>query len=213
MTSKVVLTPIVHLVDDDISVGTALRRALAAEGYETACHNGAVSFMAACDPDRPGCAVFDLRMPGMDGLELQAQLASRGIFLPVIFLSGQGDVASSVRAMKEGAVDFLEKPVSTQTLVAAIERALALDLRRRVAADDDRHYEALHSRLTPRETEVLDGIVSGRLNKQIAADLGIAEKTVKVHRQRVMQKLEVRTLAELVTFVVSHSGNGATDDG
>lgn len=205
MTGTCLMQPTVHLVDDDAAIRKALRRIVAAEGFDVVCHSDAETFVAALDPMCPGCAVIDLRMPGIDGLMLQRRLGLLQIDLPVIFLSGQGDVASCAAAMKGGALDFLEKPVGASVLIAAIERALALDTRRREASEQRDRYDARVSRLTPREQEVMTLVVAGRMNKQIAADLGLAEKTVKVHRQRVMQKLEVRTVAELVSLVVGHA--------
>ena len=146
----------------------------------------------------PGCVVLDLAMPGLNGLELQTALAASGCQRPIIFVSGHGDVPSSVRAMKAGAVDFLTKPVSEENLLAAIRRAIDRDrLMRQARAELQAIGERLNT-LTPREREVLQHVVAGQLNKQIAADLGTVEKTVKVHRSRVMEKMGVRSLADLV---------------
>lgn len=196
----------VHVVDDDPAILASLRRLLTAAGHDAQTHASAEAFLAALDPHEPGCLVLDLRMPGVDGHAVQASLSEADIRLPVIFLTGEGDIPASVRAMKGGAVDFLTKPVDARVLLAAVEQAIALDaemrlLRARSAAVEDR----LES-LTPREREVLDAVIAGRLNKQIADNLGIVEKTVKVHRARVMRKMGVRTLAELVGVVVAHRG-------
>lgn len=196
--------PVVHLVDDDPAVRRALGRLLAAAGHRCETHDSAEAFLARKPEDAPGCALIDLQLPGASGLDLQARLAELDATLPLIFLTGRGDISTSVRAMKGGAVDFLTKPAEAAALLAAIaaalERGRALREARAAAAD----FGTRLTRLTPREREVLDMVVEGRLNKQIAADLGVAEKTIKVHRARVMQKLEVRTVADLVRLVVRH---------
>ena len=188
---------LIHLVDDDPAVLRALRRLLAATGHGCATYASAEAFLARPAADAPGCAVIDLQLPGASGLDLQASLAACGEILPVIFLTGRGDIGASVRAMKGGAVDFLTKPVALQALLAALARGQALRAARLAEAGAEQRL----ARLTPREREVLDRVVEGRLNKQIAADLGIAEKTIKVHRARLMRKLGVRTIADLVRLV------------
>lgn len=192
--------PVVFLLDDDTSVRTALRRGLAAEGIEVRAFDCADAFLAEHDPDAPGCLVTDVAMPGMTGLELQSVLSARGRARPIIFISARGSIPMSVKAMRAGAVTFLPKPVRLAELVAAVREAFDRDRRRR---DDDASRSEIESRfttLTIREREVLELIVSGKLNKQIAAQLGAAEKTIKVHRGRVMSKLRVRSVAELVTL-------------
>jgi FixJ family two-component response regulator len=153
------------------------------------------------DPEpRPSCIVLDLKMPGLTGLQVQEQLAERNRSVPVIFLTGHGDIEQSVSAMKGGAVDFLTKPVSKPKLLAAIERALSFDKRlneRRALADE---CKARYETLTPREKQVYEKVVRGRMNKQIAYTLGTSERTIKAHRQKIMQKLRVNSIAELVTF-------------
>ena len=189
--------PLIHVVDDDESLRTALLRLLDAAGYEARGYASTGEFLLNPPPDRPGCLLLDLRLPGPSGLELQDALGRRGVGLPVVFLTAHADVASTVRAMKAGAVDFLTKPVERDDLLEALERALARDARQREA---HREAEALQDRfanLTPREREVFDGIVAGKLNKQIAAELGMAERTVKLHRANVMTKLEASSAAEL----------------
>lgn len=193
---------LIHLVDDDPAVLRALRRLLAATGHGCATYASAEAFLARPAADAPGCAVIDLQLPGASGLDLQASLAACGEILPVIFLTGRGDIGASVRAMKGGAVDFLTKPVEPQALLAAIAAALARGQALRATRLAEAGAEQRLARLTPREREVLDRVVEGRLNKQIAADLGIAEKTIKVHRARLMRKLGVRTIADLVRLVV-----------
>lgn len=192
----------IHLVDDDPAVLRALRRLLTAAGHGCATYASAEAFLARRRSDGLGCAVIDLRLPGASGLELQAHLAAGQDELPVIFLTGQGDIGASVRAMKEGAVDFLTKPVEPQALLAAIAVALARGRRRRAAREAEANLAQRLAQLTPREREVLERVVEGRLNKQIAAELGIAEKTIKVHRARFMHKLGVRTIADLVRLVL-----------
>jgi FixJ family two-component response regulator len=191
-------TATVYLVDDDPSILRALARLLRAGGHQVSAFRSPQEFLAQHDADAPGCVVLDLAMPGLNGLELQTALSAAGCQRPIVFLSGHGDVPSSVRAMKAGAVDFLTKPVSEGDLLAAIQRAIERDqTMRRARAELQAIGERLNT-LTPREREVLRHVVSGQLNKQIAADLGTVEKTVKVHRSRVMEKMGVRSLADLV---------------
>jgi FixJ family two-component response regulator len=191
-------TPTVFVVDDDPSILRALTRLLRAGGHAVSAFRSPRDFLAQHDPAVPGCVVLDLAMPGLNGLELQTALAASGCQRPIIFVSGHGDVPSSVRAMKAGAVDFLTKPVSEENLLAAIRRAIERDhLMRQARAELQAIGERLN-KLTPREREVLQHVVSGQLNKEIAADLGTVEKTVKVHRSRVMEKMGVRSLADLV---------------
>ncbi len=190
--------PLVHVVDDDDSMRTSLLRLLAAAGYEARGYASAGELLLAPLPDRPGCVLLDLRLPGgPSGLELQAALRRQGVALPVVFLSGHGDVASTVEAMKAGAVDFLTKPVERATLLGALERALDRDALGRVARSELADLEARFASLSPREREVFEGVVGGKLNKQIARELGIAERTVKLHRAQVMAKLGVGSAAEL----------------
>ena len=190
-------TPLIHVVDDDESLRTALLRLLGAAGFEARGYASTGDFLLHPPPDRPGCVLLDVRMPGPSGLDLQAALQRQGITLPVVFLTGHADVASSVRAMKAGAVDFLTKPVERDTLLDAIRRALERDALQRAARDEADRLRALFASLTPREREVFDRIVAGKLNKQIADELGIAERTVKVHRAQIMAKLGVGSAAEL----------------
>jgi FixJ family two-component response regulator len=194
------LLPTVFLVDDDAAVRTALRRALAAAGFAVRSYETADAFLVAHDPSLPGCLVADVAMPGMSGLELQAVLSARGHARPMIFVTAKGSIPMSVQAMKAGAVTFLPKPVRLGELVAAVREAFELDLRRRAVQAERSDIESRLMALTSREREVLELIVVGKLNKQIAAELGAAEKTVKVHRGRVMAKLHVRSVAELVTL-------------
>jgi FixJ family two-component response regulator len=190
--------PAVYVVDDDPSVRVAMERLLKSVGLTVKTFASARGFLDQATPEWSGCLIADLRMPGMGGLDLQDQLSARQVSLPVIFLTGYGTVPASVRAMKAGAVDFLEKPVDDQALLDAVHKALERD---RGARRNQAEIQALHQRLailTPREYEVLTFIISGRLNKQAAAALGTTEKTIKVHRARIMEKLQCASLAELV---------------
>jgi len=186
------------MVDDDSDVLVALGRILRTEGFAVSASRSTREFLERYDPDIPGCVVLDLSMPEIDGLQTQALLESRGIACPVIFLTGCGDVHSSVCAMKNGAIDFLTKPVEADALIEAVSRGLEHDQRARAQAEEQCRVSMRFAVLTPREREVLKHVLAGRLNKQIAADLGIVEKTIKVHRSHVMHKLGVRSVAELV---------------
>jgi FixJ family two-component response regulator len=190
--------PTVFVVDDDLSVRKSLLHLLHAAGLNVATFASAQAFLERYDPNVAGCLVVDLAMPGLSGLELQEALTAKGSLLPIIFLTGHGDIPSSVRAMKRGAVDFLGKPIDAADLIEAVRRGIEKD---RIARRVDTELTEVRRRLatlTPREHEVLCHVVSGKLNKQIAADLGIVEKTVKVHRARMMEKVGVGSLAELV---------------
>jgi FixJ family two-component response regulator len=190
----------VFIVDDDPAVLRGLARLLAAARYRTRTFASPAEFLVQHAPAEPGCAVFDVSMPDLDGLALQQLLFDAGIERPIIFVTGKGDVPTSVRAMKAGAVDFLTKPVSAEALLEAVERARRLDAQARQTRDETTSIEARLARLTPREREVFTHVVAGRLNKQIAGDLGTVEKTIKVHRGRMMSKLGVRTVQDLVRF-------------
>ena len=189
--------PLIHIVDDDDSLRSALQRLLAAAGYRVKAYASAGEFLLDPPADAPGCLLLDLRMPGPSGLDLQEALVRHGIRLPVIFLSGHGDLATGVRAMKAGAVDFLSKPVEREPLLAAVARALELDATQRAASGVDREMRARFAQLTAREREVFELVAAGRLNKQIAEALGIAERTVKAQRAQVMAKLGAANAAEL----------------
>jgi FixJ family two-component response regulator len=191
----------VFLVDDDANVLGALERMLKAAGYAVRTYSSPLRFLAEHDAGIPGCAVLDVSMPGLDGLELQAALDAGSARRALVFLTGAADIPMSVRAMRAGAVDFLTKPASSSDLIAAIERAMAKDTDARMKRDAVAGIEARLARLTPREHEVLALVVGGRLNKQIAGDLGTSEKTIKVHRGRVMEKMGVRTVADLVRLI------------
>jgi FixJ family two-component response regulator len=190
--------PTVFIVDDDPAVLKSLSRLLRSADLAVAAFSSPRDFLARHDPDLPGCLVLDVAMPGLNGLELQQALVARGHELAIIFLTGHGDIPMSVRAMKRGAVDFLTKPVHDADLLEAVRVAVEKDrLRRQVRAEVDEIKLRLAT-LTPREREVLGHVITGQLNKQTAADLGTVEKTIKVHRARVMEKMKVRSVAELV---------------
>ena len=188
----------VFLVDDDAGVLKGLSRLLRARGYDVQAFASPQAFLAGHDASIAGCAVFDVSMPGLDGLELQQALSAGGSQRPVIFLTGKGDIPTSVRAMRAGAIDFLTKPVNDDDLLAAIARAVRHDADTRRAGAELDSINARFAILTPREREVMTHVIAGRLNKQIAGDLGTVEKTIKVHRGRVMEKLGVRSVADLV---------------
>jgi FixJ family two-component response regulator len=188
----------VYLVDDDASVRRALTRLLRAAGIDVVSYPSAVALLTELSVDQPSCVVADLRMPGLTGLDLQDELRRRGLDLPLLFISGHADVPSSVRAMKGGAVDFLEKPVADTVLIEAVQRALARHRERQTEQSEKAVLERRLARLTPREKQVFALVASGLLNKQVGYELGATEKTIKVHRGRVMEKMEAESLADLV---------------
>jgi len=189
--------PVIYLVDDDPSFLRALSRRLRAEGYEVECFDSVEEFLGRSRSDIPACAVLDLQMPGAGGLELQETLAQADDPLPVVFLTAHGDVPSSVRAMKGGAVDFLRKPVRGDDLLEAIRLALTRGAAQREKRRQKREWGTRYERLSPREREVFVLVVRGLLNKQIADVLGVSERTVKAHRGQVMHKMGVQSGAEL----------------
>ncbi|MGO4396504.1 response regulator transcription factor [Variovorax sp. M-6] len=191
------IEPTVHIVDDDVSFLTATSRLLLVSGFTVKTFLSASEFLAQYDCDARGCVVTDLQMPGLNGLDLQSALALTRDPLPLVFLTGHGDIASSVRAMRGGAEDFLEKRASKEELIDAIRRALARDEHEREARARHREREERFSALSVREFEVLSHVLQGRLNKQIAGELGINERTVKLHRTAIMAKLGVRSVAAL----------------
>jgi RNA polymerase sigma factor (sigma-70 family) len=193
-------SPLIHVVDDDAAYRVAVARLLEASGYRVALYASAVQLLETAPPVEAGCILLDIQMEGLNGLELQERLAAAGNRLPIVFLTGHADVPSSVRAIKAGAEDFLTKPAAKEVLLAAVQRALA---RYRAAAENDEKIDALRARLaklTRREREVLDLVVRGKLNKQIAYELGTTERTIKAHRHQVMEKMKVQSLAELVSI-------------
>lgn len=195
----------IFIVDDDAGVQKALSRLVEASGYACQTFGCARDFLFHHDTDIPGCLILDMSMPEIDGLQLQASLGAGGIDLPIIFVTGQSDVQKTVTAMKGGAIDFLTKPVNAPDLLDAVARAEAQDTQRRHDRDELSAVVARAALLTPRERQVMQHVVAGRLNKQIAGDLGTVEKTIKVHRGRMMAKMGVRTVAELVR-ITEHIG-------
>ena len=203
----------VFLVDDDPGVLKSLTRLLRTRGYEVQAFASSEEFLSRHDPSVPGCAVVDVAMPGLDGLQLQAALSAGDLPRPVTFITGVGDIPMSVRAMQAGAVDFLTKPLNDKDLFAAITRAAENDAKARRRQSVLASLNARLARLTPREREVLTYVVAGWLSKQIAFELGTVEKTIKVHRGRMMAKLGVRTVAELMRFVQLAEIDGAAARG
>jgi RNA polymerase sigma factor (sigma-70 family) len=191
---------LVYVVDDDASFRTAIERRLRIAGYEVETYSSAQLLLDRVPAaERPGCILLDMRMPGLSGLELQSRLIELGSILPIVFVTGHADIPATVRAIKAGAEDFLTKPASSEQLIAAIERALArYEIQRSQRSRLDSIVAHL-ARLTPRERQVFDLIVRGKINKQIATELGTTERTVKAHRHEVMEKMQVHSLAELVS--------------
>jgi FixJ family two-component response regulator len=193
----------VFVVDDDEGVRTSLSILLDSVGYVPVPFASATDFLVQYDPNRAGCLVLDIRMPDMGGMELQQELASRGAFLPVIFITGHGDVPMAVQAMKNGAFDFLQKPFGHQDLLDRVARALKADAEARHTLSQNEEIIRRHATLTPREKEVMEMIVAGQANKVIAMDLNLSERTVEIHRARVMDKMGTRSLAHLVRMAMA----------
>jgi RNA polymerase sigma factor (sigma-70 family) len=203
------MKPMVHVIDDDESLRTALLRLLNGSGFEAAGYGSTGDFLLRQPADRHGCVLLDVRLPGgPSGLELNAVLKEQGIHLPVVFMTGHADVASSVAAMKGGAIDYLEKPIAPRALLDAIARALARDEAARGERQERAALMTAFASLSQRERQVFDLIVAGKLNKQIAADLGVAERTVKSQRANVMAKLGVGSVAELGRLAERLRGGG-----
>jgi FixJ family two-component response regulator len=201
------ISPLIHVVDDDESLRTALLRLLELAGFEARGYASAGEFLLHPPPNRPSCLLLDVRMPGPSGLDLQDALEENGVPLPIVFLTGHADVPSTVQALKGGAVDFLEKPIQRDALLAALGRALARDAAQRAASAEASELRALFATLSTREREVFDRIVAGKLNKQIADELGSSERTIKTQRAHLMAKLGVGSAAELGALAekLSHS--------
>jgi FixJ family two-component response regulator len=189
----------VFLVDDDVSVRRALARLIKSAGYQVRSFASAREFLdGGCSNEGPGCLVLDVRMPGLSGMDLQHELQRTRLILPIVFITGHGNIPMTVHAMKAGAVDFLQKPVRDKDLLHAIEQALARAVRERAELKEAKDIQSRVEKLTTREREVMNLVVRGLLNKQIAFELGTAEETIKVHRARVMEKMKVDSLADLV---------------
>ena len=197
-TCAAAASPVVFIVDDDRSVREALSALFRSVGLRVELFGSALEFLNGRRGDAPGCLVLDVRLPGLSGLDFQTQLAASGIHLPIIFMTGHGDIPMSVRAMKAGAVDFLAKPFREQDMLDAVAAAIECDARRRRDSEALSSLKAMLSSLTPREREVLEHVTSGLMNKQIAAMLGLSEITVKIHRGNLMRKMGARSLADLV---------------
>ncbi|GEO40523.1 FixJ family two-component response regulator [Skermanella aerolata] len=191
-------SPVVFIVDDDRSVREALSALFRSVGLRVELYGSAMEFLNGRRSDAAGCLVLDVRLPGLSGLDFQTQLAASGIHLPIIFMTGHGDIPMSVRAMKAGAVDFLAKPFREQDMLDAVAAAIECDARRRRDSEALSSLKSMLSSLTPREREVLEHVTSGLMNKQIAALLGLSEITVKIHRGNLMRKMGARSLADLV---------------
>ena len=212
------MRPVIHVVDDDASFRTAVGRLLREFGYEIVVYESAKQLLERLADDFvPGCILLDVQIPGLSGPELQDHLIKKGSTLPIIFLTGYGDIPTSVKAIKAGADDFLTKPVAREQLLASIERAIARHERTKQQRDRVDALRFLAGKLTPRESEVFKLVILGKMNKQIAHELGTTERTIKAHRQRVMQKLQVQSLAELVSIgerigVLSESASEPTNE-
>jgi FixJ family two-component response regulator len=190
--------PLIRIVDDDASLRRVLESLFNSVGLSCISFSNVQEFIEGHRSDQPGCLVLDVRMPGINGLDFQAQMDSHGISLPVIMMTGYGDIPISVRAMKAGAVDFLAKPFRDQDMLDAVAVAIQRDRDARLKEHDSAHIRNLFATLSPREQQVMSQVTAGRLNKQIAGDLGLSEITIKIHRGSVMRKMGVRTLADLV---------------
>lgn len=201
MTTKKT-SPTVFVVDDDESVRGSLRFLLRSAGLESRAFGSAPEFLGAYDPAQPGCLVLDVRMPGMSGLELQQELNLRGAVIPVIFITGHGDIPIAVEAMQHGAHDFLQKPFRDEDLIERVRRALAKDAKARAALEEHKVIREHLGSLTPREREVLALMARGKPNKIMAHELGVSQRTVEIHRARVMEKSGASSLAELVRMVM-----------
>jgi len=201
-------SPVVYVVDDEPLIRAAVERLLSTGGLPSQTFGEASSFLSQIDLERNGCIVLDFRLPKMSGMEVYRQLNERGSILPVIFLTGYADVPSAVRAMKAGAVDVLSKPIDSQALLDAVQQAILHDQQQRLEREALRRLQLRAERLTGREREVMSLVVAGWPNRRIAGELGTTEKTVKVHRGNVMEKMEAQSLAELVRIVDRLAGNG-----
>jgi FixJ family two-component response regulator len=195
------------VVDDDTGVRNAMRSLLKSVGLASQLHASAQEFLSTYDASQPGCLVLDIRMPGMSGLELQEELNLRGATIPVIFMTGHGDIPMAVEAMQHGAFDFLQKPFRDQDLLDRIQKAIARDAKLRTSLGEHSRIRAHLESLTEREREVLDLMILGKQNKAIAQDLGVSPRTIEIHRARVMEKMEAQSVAELVRMMLDIKGD------
>jgi two-component system response regulator FixJ len=197
----------VYIVDDDDGVRSSIRLLLKSIGLTATTMASAQEFLAAFDPTQPGCLVLDIRMPAMSGMELQQQLNLRGATIPVIFITGHGDVPMAVEAMQHGAFDFLQKPFRDQDLIDRVQKALARDRETRLSLQKHDQIRARLESLTPREREVLDLMIKGQQNKVMAGELGLSQRTVEIHRAHVMEKMGAHSVAQLVRMVIDARAN------
>jgi RNA polymerase sigma factor (sigma-70 family) len=198
--------PIVYVVDDDPAVLDAIRLLLRSVGLASQTFESASAFLGAFDPEQPGCLVLDVRMPGMSGIDLQEKLHEMGISIPIVFVTAHGDIPMAVQAVKAGALDFIPKPFRDQDLLDRVQQAIELDTQRRQARQEQQSLAERLESLSPREREVLDLVVAGNANKVIAAELGISQRTVEIHRARVMQKMGADSLPDLVRLTLELDG-------
>ncbi|MGE5155173.1 MAG: response regulator transcription factor [Bdellovibrio bacteriovorus] len=201
--SQTTAEPTVFIVDDDQEVRDAIRLLMRSVGLEAQSFASAQAYLEQFDASRPGCLVLDVRMKGMSGLDLQEHLSAEPIHPPIVIITGHGDVPMAVRAVKAGAVDFIEKPFNDQALLDAVHRAFDRDARNRGQASRLADIQDRLARLTPREREILDQVIAGKRNKVISLDLGISQSTVEAHRAKVMEKMEARSLSELMRMMLA----------
>jgi len=193
----------VFLVDDEADVRASLSMLIRSIGLEVEAFDSPQAFLEAYDPERPGCLVLDMRMPGMSGLQLQKKLANMGLHPPIVMISGHGEIPNAVQAVQRGAVDFLQKPVSDQLLLDRIQQALQLDTKNRRNHDISIAAQSRYDRLTRRERQVLTGVIAGKLNKTIAAELDVSTRTIEIHRANLMEKMQAKSLSGLMQIVAN----------
>jgi FixJ family two-component response regulator len=201
-------TPTVYIIDDDNGVRSSIRVLMKSVGLPAVTFASALEFLRAYVPSQPGCLVLDIRMPAMNGLELQSVLRAKGATIPIIFITGHGDVPMAVEAMRNGAFEFLQKPFRDQDLIDRVQEALARDSESRHSVEEQHRIKACVESLTPREREVLELLTTGKANKSMATDLGLSQRTVEIHRAHVMEKMGVKSVAQLTRMVLqleSHS--------